>query len=123
MLQIINIDNDFKKVIGLDFSLNGFYVDTMGKKVNYPMYYMNSLKKLAKEQRRLSHKVKLSHNYVKQKTKNAKLHEKISSQRNDFLNKLSRKLVNRNDFLLNKNNRGRNSLDSLVILRAIARTT
>ena len=40
--EIVHIDKDFKKVIGLDFSLNGFFIDTRGKKANYPMYYMNS---------------------------------------------------------------------------------
>ena len=97
--EIVDITNDFKEVIGLDFSLNGFYVDTIGKKANYPMYYMNSLKKLAKQQRRLSHKVKGSKNYYKQKLKVAKVHEKISSQRNDYLHKLSRQLVNNYDII------------------------
>lgn len=45
--EMLNIDNDFQKIIGLDFSLNGFYVSSDGKKANYPMYYMNSLEKLA----------------------------------------------------------------------------
>ena len=79
--EIINIDKDFKQIIGLDFSLNGFYVNTEGKKANYPMYYINSLKKLAKEQRKLSHKVKGSNRYYYQKLKVAKIHEKISNQR------------------------------------------
>ncbi len=97
--EIVNIDNDFKKAIGLDFSLNGFYVDTLGKKANYPMYYINTLKKLAKEQRRLSHKVKGSNNYYKQKLKIAKVHDKITNQRNDFLHQLSRRLVNDYDII------------------------
>ncbi|KFZ27118.1 MAG: putative transposase [Candidatus Izimaplasma bacterium HR2] len=97
--EIININNDFKKALGLDFSLNGFYVDTEGKKANYPMYYMNSLKKLAKEQRKLSRKVRGSKNYYKQKLKVAIVHEKISFQRNDFLHKLSRKLANSYDII------------------------
>lgn len=97
--EVLNIDKDFQKVIGLDFSLNGFYVDTSGKKANYPMYYMNSLEKLAKEQRRLSNKLRGSKNYYKQKLKVAKIHEKISNQRNDFLHQESRRLVNCNDVI------------------------
>ena len=97
--EIIDINNDFKEVIGLDFSLNGFYVDTMGEKANYPMYYINSLKKLAKEQRILSHRKRGSKNYYKQKLKVARVYEKISNQRNDFLHKLSRKLVNSYDIV------------------------
>jgi putative transposase len=71
----------------------------MGKKANYPMYYMNSLKKLAKEQKKLSHRVKGSKNYFYQKLKVAKLHEKISNQRNDFLHQESRRLVNDYDII------------------------
>jgi putative transposase len=97
--EIINIDKDFQKVIGLDFSLNGFYVGTDGKKANYPMYYINSLERLAKAQRRLSHKVKRSNNYYKQKLKVAKIHEKIANQRNDFLHQESRSLVNNYDII------------------------
>jgi putative transposase len=93
------VDNDFIKVIGLDFSLNGFYVDTEGRKANYPMYYIHSLKRLAKEQRKLSQKVKGSKNYYKQKQKVATIHEKIANQRNDFLHKESRKLVNKYDII------------------------
>ena len=87
------VQNDFQKVIGLDFSLNGFYVDTEGKKANYPMYYMNSLEKLAKAQRKLSKKVRGSNNYYKQKKVVALIYEKITNQRNDFLHKLSSTLV------------------------------
>ena len=79
--------------------MNGFYVDRLGKKANYPMYYINTLKKLAKEQRRLSHKVKGSNNYYKQKLKIAKVHDKITFQRNDFLHQLSRKIVNEYDLI------------------------
>lgn len=98
-VEIIKHDKDFKKVIGLDFSLNGFYVDTMGKKANYPMYYMNSYEKLAKEQRKLSKKVRGSNNYYAQKQKVARIYEKITNQRNDYLHKLSRDLVNKYDII------------------------
>jgi putative transposase len=97
--EILNIEHDFQKVIGLDFSLNGFYVNTEGKKANYPMYYMNSLEKLAKAQRKLSRRVKASRNYYKQKLKVASIHEKISNQRNDFLHQESRRLVNDYDII------------------------
>jgi len=97
--EILNIEHDFYKAIGLDFSLNGFYVNTEGKKANYPMYYINSLEKLAKAQRKLSRRVKASRNYYKQKLKVAKIHEKISNQRNDFLHQESRRLVNDYDII------------------------
>jgi len=97
--QVQPVQNDFQRVIGFDFSLNGFYVDTEGKKANYPMYYINSLEKLAKAQRKLSKRVHGSNNYYKQKQKVAKIYEKISNQRNDFLHKQSRTLVKEYDII------------------------
>jgi len=97
--EILVIDDSFQKVIGLDFALNGFYVDTTGKKANYPMYYINTLQKLAKAQRKLSKRMKGSNNYYKQKLVVANIHEKIRNQRDDFLHQESRRLVNMYDIV------------------------
>ena len=56
VLQKINI-------LGLDYSQEHFYVDSEGRKANYPHYYLISEDKLAREQRKLSHMVKDSSNY------------------------------------------------------------
>ena len=53
-------------------------------------YYRNVEKKLAREQRKLSRMQKGSNNRNKQRLKVAKLHEKVSNQRKDFLHKQSR---------------------------------
>ena len=97
--EVAEHNKDVLKAIGLDFSMSDFYVDHNGKKANYPMYLHQSLEKLGKLQRQLSHKVKGSKNYQKQKVKIAKLYEKITNQRNDFLHKLSRTLVNNYDII------------------------
>ena len=97
--DIKQIDNKSLRAIGLDFSLHSFYVDSEGEKANYPYYLHNSLKKLSKQQRRLSTKIKGSNGYQRQKLKIAKLHEKIANQRNDFLHKQSRYLVNNYDII------------------------
>ena len=80
--------------LGLDYSMSDFYVDSEGVKGNYPKFYRNTQKKLAKEQRKLSRMKKGSNNYNKQKIKIAKVHEKIANQRKDFLHKTSRKIAN-----------------------------
>ncbi len=97
--EINEIDSTFTRAIGLDFSLNGFYVSSECKKANYPMYLHQSLNVLAKYQRKLSKKVKGSNHYQAQKQKIAILHEKITNQRNDFLHKESRYLVNNYDII------------------------
>jgi IS605 OrfB family transposase len=51
--------------------------------------YRGSQDALAKEQRKLSKKVKFSRNWVKQKNKIQKLHSKIASTRKDYLHKIT----------------------------------
>jgi putative transposase len=97
--EIVNIDKNILNIIGLDFSLNNLYIDHLGRKANYPKYLEKSLSILAKEQRRLSRKKKGSSNRKKQRIKVARVYEKISNQRNDFLHKLSRQLVTDYDII------------------------
>ena len=85
------------KIIGIDFSVPHFYVDSNGIEANYPKFYRNAQKKLAKEQKKLSKKEHKSHNYNKQLLKVQKISEHISNQRMDFCHKLSRELVNQYD--------------------------
>ena len=59
----------------------------------YPRYYRKAEKKLAKEQRALSRMEKGSKNYIKQRIKIAKLHEKIANMRKDFLHKESHRIA------------------------------
>ncbi|MBQ9156835.1 MAG: transposase [Eubacterium sp.] len=77
------------KVLGMDFAMAGLAVFSDGSRADYPMYYRKSEGKLAREQRKLSRCKKGSRNYVKQKRKVARYHEKIRNQRRDFQNKLS----------------------------------
>ncbi|MBO7448806.1 MAG: transposase [Clostridiales bacterium] len=85
--------------IGLDYSMKSLYVDSNGREANYPRYYRKMEKKLARECRRLSHMQLGSHNREKQKVKIAKIHEKISNQRLDFLHKLSTQLAIKYDLI------------------------
>lgn len=85
---------DFQRLIGLDYSLKSLYVDNEYNKADYPMYYKESLKKLAKEQKKLSRRKRGSNRYNIQKLVVSKIHQKIKNQRKDFLHKASRYLVN-----------------------------
>ena len=58
-----------EKVLGLDYSQHDFYVDSNGKKANYPHYYRKSEEKLKRLQRNLSRKELKSKNWIKQKQK------------------------------------------------------
>ena len=82
--------------IGIDVGIREFYSDSHGHKVNNPKYLEKSMRKLVREQRRLSRKQKGSNNRNKQRVKVALVHEKITNQRNDFLQKQSTMLVREN---------------------------
>lgn len=84
-------------ILGLDYSQSAFYVDSEGRKANYPHYYRKAEEKLKKEQRKLSRKIKGSNNWNKQKQKVSKLHQKVVNQRVDWLHKQSYHLANKYD--------------------------
>ena len=83
-------------MIGIDVGIKEFYSDSNGNTVSNPKYLEKSQRKLIREQRRLSRKQKGSNNRNKQRIKVAKIHEKITNQRNDFLQKQSTMLVSEN---------------------------
>ena len=82
-----------EKFIGIDFAMQGMCVFSTGKRAEYPMFYRNTEKKLAREQRKLSRCQKGSQKYKKQKKRVALCHEKIRNQRKDFQHKLSTSLA------------------------------
>ncbi len=77
--------------------MHELYRDSNGSEPQYPGYYRQAEQKLKREQRRLSNMQKGSKNRNKQRIKVAKLHEKVSNQRKDFLHKQSRQIANAYD--------------------------
>ena len=86
-----------KTFLGLDYSMKELYISSDGISAEYPRYYREALKRLKKEQRKLSKCIKGSSNRNKQRIKVAKLYEKVTNQRKDFLHKLSRQTANAAD--------------------------
>ena len=82
--------------IGIDVGIKAFYTDSNGNVVPNPKYLEKSMRKLVREQRRLSRKQKGSNNRKKQRVKVALVHERITNQRNDFLQKQSTMLIREN---------------------------
>ncbi len=85
--------------IGLDLGIKDLIVDSNGNKYKNHKYLSKSQKKLVKEQRKLSNMVKGSNNRNKQRIKVARLHKKIQNQRNDYLHKLSKKIIDENQII------------------------
>ena len=82
--------------IGIDLGLKDFAILSNGEKIANPRYLKNHLKKLAKEQKRLSRKQKGSQNRNKQRIKVARAYERVTNLRKDFLHKLTYKLTHEN---------------------------
>jgi len=82
--------------VGIDVGIKDFYSDSNGNAVHNPKYLEKSMRKLIREQRKLSRKQKGSKNRNRQRVKLALVHEKITNQRNDFLQKQSTMLVREN---------------------------
>ena len=74
-------------------------MDSNGNHAAYPHFFSKAQKKLAREQRKLSHCELGSNRYKKQKKKVARIHTHIAHQRKDFLHKESRKIANSYDIV------------------------
>ena len=96
----ITYEKDIEKTVGLDMSMSDFVVTSDGEKANHPHWLKKSAKKLARQQRKLSKKVKGSNNYLKQKKRVAIVHETIANQRKDSIEKASRGFINKYDYIV-----------------------
>lgn len=83
--------------VGLDYKSDGLYTDSNGETCGMPHYYRDSVKRLAKAQRKLKHKTVGSNNYKKQQKRIARLHRHVADQRKDFLQKGSTAIAKRYD--------------------------
>ena len=75
--------------------MKDFAVTSDGDKIGNPKYYRSLQRKLNRAQQSLSRKSKGSRNRAKQKLKVARIHERISNCRTDFLQKLSTDIIRR----------------------------
>ena len=105
--------------IGLDLGLKDYIVDSNGNKYKNHKYLTKSQNKLAKEQRKLSHMVKGSSNRNKQRIKVAKIHKKINNQRNDYLHKLSRHIIDENQIICIEDLKVKNMVQNHKLARSI----
>lgn len=91
--------NLMDNAIGLDLGIKDLIVDSNGNKYKNHKYLTKSQNKLTKEQRKFSKMVKGSNNRNKQRIKVARLHKHIQNQRNDYLHKLSKKIIDENQII------------------------
>ena len=85
--------------VGIDVGLKDFAIFSDGTVHKNHRYFRTLEKKLAKAQRALSRRKKGSSNWHKQRIRVARLHEKITNARNDYLHKISTNIVKNHDII------------------------
>lgn len=94
------------RAIGIDLGLTHFAITSDGNKVfkyNNPKHLAKHEKNLKRKQQKLAKKQKGSNSRNKAKKTVAKVYERVTKSRQDFLHKLSRKLVNENQVVVVEN--------------------
>ena len=97
-VEIERFENN-SNIIGIDLGLKEFAITSEGEIIDNPKYLSKLEKKLKRAQRKLSKKKKGSKNRNKARIKLNIVHEKITNQRNDFLQKLSTRLIKENQII------------------------
>ena len=106
--------------VGIDLGLIKLIATTDNEPVDPPKYFRKSEKKLKKAQRNLSRKQKGSMNRKEARVRVAEINIHISNQRNDFSQKLSRKLVNNHNFIAYEDLDIANMMKSHKLAKSIA---
>jgi len=111
---------DENKAIGIDLGIKTFAVLSNGEEIQNPKHLRSALKRLKKQQRRVSKKVKGSNNRKKAVMKLAVLHEKVANKRSDFLHKVTAKLVSEHDTLCLETLKASNMIKNHKLAQALS---
>jgi putative transposase len=107
--------------VGVDFGIRHFAILSNGEPpVENPKYLRMYESQLARWQRILSRRKKDGKNREKARIKVARLHEKIRNTRQDFLHKLSTKLIRENQTICLENLQVSNMVKNHKLAQAIA---
>ncbi|MCT4604568.1 MAG: IS200/IS605 family element RNA-guided endonuclease TnpB [Marinisporobacter sp.] len=114
-IQLPKVENK----IGVDVGLKEFAICSNGERYKNPKWLRKSEKRLRTLQKNLSRKQKGSNNRKKARLKVARLHEKISNQRKDFLHKVSTKLIRENQSIVIEDLRVKNMMQNHKLAKVI----
>ncbi|MDY6781731.1 MAG: RNA-guided endonuclease TnpB family protein [Cyanobacteriota bacterium] len=107
------------KAVGIDVGLSHFAISSDGSKFDNPRFFNKHEKNLKVKQQRLSRKQKGSSNRNKARKKVAKVHRKITNCREDFLHKLSRRIVDENQVIVTENLNVKGMMKNHCLAKAI----
>lgn len=106
--------------VGLDLGIKDFVITSDGKKFENKDFFKSAQRQLRVAQRSLSRKTKGSNHYTKQKMIVALLHEKVKNQRQDYLHKISKYLVDNYDTICLEDLAVSNMVKNHCLARAIS---
>ncbi len=101
-----NSQTSGEKIIGIDLGIKDFAIVHDGEQVakySNPKHLKRHERNLARKQKKLARKTKGSKSRNKFRKLVAKVHERVSNSRQDFLHKLSRRLVNESQVIVVEN--------------------
>lgn len=108
------------KQIGIDLGLKEFVITSDGEMIENPRYFRKSEKRLRKLQKDLSRCKKGIKNREKCRVKVAKQHERVANQRKDFLNKVSKRIIDENQVVVLESLKVRNMMSNNKLSKSIA---
>nr|WP_211176549.1 RNA-guided endonuclease TnpB family protein [Brasilonema sp. UFV-L1] len=111
------------KTLGIDLGLKDFAIVNDGEqttKHSNPKHLKRHEKNLARKQKKFARKVKGSNSRNKYKKLVAKVHERVSNSRQDFLHKLSRKLVDESQVIIVENLNVKGMVRNLRLSKSIS---
>ena len=106
--------------VGIDLGIKEFAITSDGEMFSNPKWLKKSEKRLRKLQKDLSRKQKESNNRRKDRLKVAKLHEKISNQRKDYLHKISHYIISENQVIVIEDLKVSNMIKNHKLAKSIA---
>jgi len=109
-----------ENMIGIDLGIKEFAITSDGEMIENPKFLRKSEDRLRKLQKDLSRTKKGSNNRNKCRIKVARQHEKITNQRKDFLNKLSKRLIYENKVIALETLKIRNMMQNHKLAKSIA---
>ena len=114
--QLPKINN----TVGIDLGLKEFVITSDGVIYHNPKFLRSLEDKIKFQQRALARKKKGSNNYNKNKLKLARLHEKITNARKDYLHKISTELINENQVICLEDLKVSNMLKNHKLAKSIS---
>ncbi len=108
------------KNIGIDLGIKDLAVTSDGEIFENPKWLRKSEQRVKFLQRSLSRKKKSSKNREKARLKLAKAYEKLVNQRQDFLHKLSSKIINENQVIVLEDLKVKNMLKNHNLAKSIS---